>query len=285
VYRCVPIRAGLAAFVAGLVLALAACGDDASGPAGPTTQSPAGDPTETQRQQADARPTLRILVTNDDGTDHEAIDVLAAALDGMGDVEISVVAPADNRSGTSDQTTPEPRWAPARTPAGREAVAVDGFPADSVVVGLDELGLDPHLVVSGVNPGQNVGPFAEISGTVGAARTALRRGIPAVAVSAGLEFDAEQFEFAASLAVDWIDEHRGSLVAGTQPASMVVSFNIPACPIDDMGELVEVPRATELPEEGNVFESTCDQADPDPVDDIAAIIAGYPALTFVPPDL
>jgi hypothetical protein len=236
VYRCGPIRAGLAAFVAVLVLVLAACGDDASGPAAPITQSPAGDPTETQRPPADARPTLRILVTNDDGTDHEAI-------------------------------------------------AVDGFPADSVVVGLDELGLEPHLVVSGVNPGQNVGPFAEISGTVGAARTALRRGIPAVAVSAGLEFDVEQFEFAAGLAVDWIEEHRDSLVAGTQPASTVVSFNVPACPVDDMGELVEVPRATELPEDVNVFESTCDQAVSDPVDDIAAIVAGYPALTFVPPDL
>jgi 5'-nucleotidase len=285
VYRCGPIRAGLAAFVAVLVLVLAACGDDASGPAAPITQSPAGDPTETQRPPADAWPTLRILVTNDDGTDHEAIDVLAGALADMGDVEITVVAPADNRSGTSDQTTPEPDWAPARTPAGREAIAIDGYPADSVVVGLDELGLEPHLVVSGVNPGQNVGPFAEISGTVGAARTALRRGIPAVAVSAGLEFDVEQFEFAAGLAVDWIEEHRDSLVAGTQPASTVVSFNVPACPVDDMGELVEVPRATELPEYVNVFESTCDQAVSDPVDDIAAIVAGYPALTFVPPDL
>ena len=45
---------------------------------------------------------------------------------------------------------------------------------------------DNRVVVSGVNSGQNVGPIAALSGTVGAARTAGRAGYPAVAVSASL---------------------------------------------------------------------------------------------------
>ena len=43
----------------------------------------------------------------------------------------------------------------------------------------------PHVVVSGINQGQNLGNVTELSGTVGAARTANRLGIPAIAVSQG----------------------------------------------------------------------------------------------------
>jgi hypothetical protein len=47
-----------------------------------------------------------------------------------------------------------------------------------------------------------------------------------------------------------------------------------------------VPLATEFPEDhGNPFQSDCDLADPDPSDDVAAVRAGYPSLTSIPPDL
>ena len=43
----------------------------------------------------------------------------------------------------------------------------------------------PDVVLSGINQGQNLGALSDVSGTVGAARTAARHGIPALAVSQG----------------------------------------------------------------------------------------------------
>ena len=40
-----------------------------------------------------------------------------------------------------------------------------------------------------------------------------------------------------------------------------------------------------LPEGENVFESTCDLADPAPADDVAAVRSGYPSLTQVEPEI
>ena len=44
----------------------------------------------------------------------------------------------------------------------------------------------PDLVISGINAGQNMGSVVDLSGTVGAARAAVARGIPALAASQGL---------------------------------------------------------------------------------------------------
>ena len=132
-------------------------------------------------------PTLDILVTNDDGYAAPGIDALVERLRALPGVKLTVVAPATNQSGTSDRTTPGPVSAltatEVTTASGYAATAVAGFPADSVNYALDVLKLSPDLVVSGSNAGQNLGVVAPISGTVGAARTAVRRGVPGVAVS------------------------------------------------------------------------------------------------------
>ena len=121
---------------------------------------------------------LTVLVTNDDGIGAPGIDALVTALSAVDGLDIVVVAPAANQSGTSDKTTPGgASHADATTISGVAGTAVDGFPADSVNVALDELGITPDLVVSGINKGQNTGNLAYASGTVGAARTAARRGI------------------------------------------------------------------------------------------------------------
>jgi 5'-nucleotidase len=268
----------LRALVAGLVAValLASCSSDSD-------DDEAAD--ETSETTAPAEP-LQILLVNDDGIINPAIDVMLGLLAAEGDVEITVVAPAAERSGSSDKTTPGgATYQEGTTPAGVKGYAVNGFPADSVIVALDQLHLDPDLVLSGVNPGQNIGVFASLSGTVGVGRTAIRRGIPALAVSAGLELDQEQFLFAANLAKQWIDAHRDALLAGTAQADTVTSINVPACPVAKMGKLQEVPRATAMPEGVNVFQSTCDQRDPAPANDVAALVAGYPSLTQVPADI
>ena len=250
-----------------------------------TTVADAPETTITETTIAEVE-VLTIVLSNDDGVDEPALDVLLALLLDESDVEVTVVVPAEDRSGTSDNVTEGGvEYREAITPAGVPAYAVEGFPADSVLVALDELDLTPHLVVSGINPGQNIGPFAALSGTVGVARTAIRRGYPALAVSAALQFDEEQFVFAANLALDWIRENRESLVTRTHQTDTVTSLNVPACAVTLMGPLVEVPLGTAFPDEANPFESTCDQSDAEPASDVIALIAGYPTITAVQADL
>lgn len=268
-----------------VALTLGACGDDDE--TGPETTEATDANAEEAGCTTDETGPLQIVLVNDDGVINPAVDVLIERLgeEEVLDLDVTVVAPADERSGSSDTTTPGgATYAEATTPGGNTAYAVDGYPADAVVVALDALGLEPHLVVSGINPGQNFGPLASLSGTVGAARTAIRRGVPALAVSAGLEFDQAQFEVGADLAAEWIEENCEALIGRAYQTDTLASINIPACAPEQMGPLQEVPRALEmpvLPEGENVFESTCDLADSAPANDVAAVRAGYPSLTQV----
>ena len=267
---------------AAVTLALAACGsDDDGGDAGVTTTE-----STTTTSAPPPRP-LQILVTNDDGIGAVGIDVLVTALEEMDDVDVHVVAPAENQSGSSDTTTPGGApYGDGATASGVDGTAVRGFPADTIGVALDELGLEPDIVVSGVNIGQNVGPLAYVSGTVGAAREAVRRGIPAIAGSAGLtEATLEDYELAAQLTVEQIEANRGSYAGGGGRTDAVVNINVPDCTAGTAKELVEVELATEIPKGVNPFASDCSVASTDePVDDVLAVAAGHPALSLVAPE-
>jgi 5'-nucleotidase len=256
-----------------LVLAAAACGGGDDDSADPT-------PTPTPAEP------LRILVTNDDGVEGEGISLLVDALEELDDVEVTVVAPAGDQSGTGGQTTPTPLTAEETELAGgAPAVAVAGFPADSVVYALDEV-LDepPHLVVSGINAGQNLGPIAEeVSGTVGAARKALSEGIPALAVSQGL---SNEFDYATGveLALDWVEEHRDALLAGGVAADAVANLNVPSCATGEVRGVVEVPTAADVAGRDPVTApSDCTSTATDPADDIDAFLTGYAPLAAVAP--
>ncbi len=136
---------------------------------------------------ADAVPApLRILLTNDDGVDAPGLAAVRAALVAAGH-EVVVVAPAGNRSGSSVSITTEGTLAAEEREPG--VWSVSGTPADCVRVALGAvLDSPPDLVVSGANFGQNVGGGTTSSGTVGAAITALRLGVPALAVSQAVDF-------------------------------------------------------------------------------------------------
>lgn len=270
-----------------LGLVAGACGgDDDTSDAAPdgttTTSTPADETTTTAAPEP-----LTILVTNDDGIGAPGIDALVTALSAVDDVEVVIVAPAENQSGSSDKTTEGGATSsPGTTASGVEGTAVSGFPADAVDVALREMGLEPDLVVSGVNKGQNIGPLAAVSGTLGAARTAIRQGYPAVASSAGLRDEAD-FAAAAQLVVEWIEENREAILDGSIGAEAVVSFNIPDCTAGEIRALVEVPLADALPEDVNVFETDCsvEPVEPAPADDVSAIVAGFATETLVPADL
>jgi 5'-nucleotidase len=261
-----------AVVMAAMLVLLGACGDD-----GTTEDEDAAGTSTTTTVPAGP---LRILVSNDDGVDGEGIDVLVEALGQLEDVEVTVYAPAENQSGTSDRATPgdDPEQE-TELISGYPAVAVDGFPADSVLQGLAALEEPPHLVVSGSNEGQNVGPLTEISGTVGAARTAARQGVPALAVSQGLIPDTEpDYETGVQYAVDWVSENRSDLLAGEPGAGSaeVTNLNIPTCPTGEVRGKVEAPTATEAEAaDTDLFAVDCESQLEEPAHDVEAFVNGF----------
>lgn len=279
--RCAVALLVAAAFLGGCTTVV----DGQATPAEVAVDAPPGDALAEAETGASTEP-LEILLANDDGIDNPAIDVLLGLLLEQPGIEVTVVAPDRQRSSSSDTLTDgEIGYQEAETPAGVPGWSEDGYPGDAVVVALDGLGLEPDLVVSGINLGPNVGPFAAESGTVGIGRTAIRLGIPALAVSAAAELDRDQFEFAAGLALDWITDHRDALLDGTEQTDTVTSINVPPCAVEEMGELLETELAAEFPADADPFTSSCDLSDPSPDDDYEALAAGYPSIAQVPADL
>lgn len=121
-----------------------------------------------------------ILVTNDDGINAPGLRALVAALQGI--ATIYVVAPDRERSAAAQSLTLlEPVF--YSSVAEREW-AVEGTPADSVIVALNRLLPErPDLVLSGINNGGNLGENVYYSGTVAAAMEGCINGIPACALS------------------------------------------------------------------------------------------------------
>ncbi len=129
---------------------------------------------------------LKILLTNDDGFEAPGIQALHEALVSAGH-DVYLVAPATQQSGASMSITTSNRV----TAYPGQIWAVEGTPADAVRFALGHIFIDtpPDLVVSGANFGQNTGADIPYSGTVGAAMTAYRAGIPSIAVSVAIRED------------------------------------------------------------------------------------------------
>jgi 5'-nucleotidase len=299
-------RAAIAGLVA-LSLLAAACGDDDEGgeEASATTEAAAAETTitaeateTTAAPETTEAPTttvaaepLTILVTNDDGVGAEGIDVLVETLRTLPDVEIVVFAPAENQSGSSDRFTEGGGLVVTETTtaSGYPATSVAGFPADAVIQALDLGGMTemPDLVVSGINEGQNIGPFATLSGTVGAARTAARRGIPALAVSAGTLVQADgsklsDFESAAEAVLEWVETYLEDVAAGEYAEAPITVWNIntPTCTAGEPRGLIEAPLATDVGERP-VLAPDCTSTLDSSLDDVDAFVNGSSSLTIM----
>ena len=122
---------------------------------------------------------MKLLLTNDDGFDAPGIAALAVATRGIGTAQI--IAPVGPQSGCGHRVTTH---APVRViGCGDGHFAVDGTPADCVLLGLNHLSGPVDWVVSGINAGGNLGIDTHHSGTVAAVRQAVFHGIKGVAVS------------------------------------------------------------------------------------------------------
>jgi 5'-nucleotidase len=157
---------------------------------------------------------MRILLTNDDGVGAAGNVVLAQALLDEGH-EVQVIGPLGERSGSGTSVGTIEHGAnvavqeiPLGTSPGLTGIALDAPPALAVLTALGEVfGPRPDIVVSGINPGHNVGKSVIFSGTVGAALAATTLGIPSFAVSCGFP-PGHRFDTAAAAAVRtlrWFD--------------------------------------------------------------------------------
>ncbi len=209
-------------------LALAACGPKAQGP-------PAGP--------------LHILLTNDDGIEDAGLEALFEALLPLG--RVTVAAPHIDRSGLSHGVTSDrPIGVTGTTRRGMSWFAIDALPATCARLAIEKfLPEKPDFVVSGINPGENLGAVSFYSATVGAAREAALLGVPSMSVNSARGPDRD-LRAAARVAARLVAD----LGAGGIPEGFFLNVNIPPLPADRIKGVRITKQDTRAPM--NFFEKT-----------------------------
>jgi 5'-nucleotidase len=173
---------------------------------------------------------MEILITNDDGIYAEGLWALYRRF--STEHSVTVVAPDRERSAVGHGITLDRPLRASRVSIqnGFRGYAVTGTPADCVKLGLLEiLKKQPDLVLSGINPGANVGININYSGTVAAAREAALNGIAAVAVSVRGRPSTRYDEAAVFV------EHLAAQIAQKPlPVGTFLNVNIPDVPLGKM---------------------------------------------------
>ncbi len=233
-------------------------------------------------------PPLRILVTNDDGVAAPGINETVKALTALPKTSVTVVAPLTNQSGTGAKVTAGALTVTdAKTAGGYPAKAVAGYPADTVIWAIDDHGISqrPNLVVSGINFGQNIGPLSMLSGTVGAAETATARGIPALAVSQGIDNrQSPNFAQGAKYLVAWVQSHRRALLGakGKGAGRINGNLNVPTCATGRIRGPVTVRVARSL-KGFSINTVNCTGPAVKPSTDVQAFVRGYASISALHP--
>lgn len=179
--------------------------------------------------------TMRILVTNDDGIDSPGLHALSSRL--ARDASVTVFAPSGNMSGASAAIGHIGPGLPDVMAVDRPelgdvdaAYCTDAPPGLAVLLACAGIfGEPPDAVVSGINPGWNVGQAVHFSGTIGACITARVYDVPGIAVSqvSARAGEPQRWETAAEVAA--------SLVAEVDGAPRVWNVNVPNLPDDELG--------------------------------------------------
>jgi 5'-nucleotidase len=167
-----------------------------------------------------------ILVSNDDGIYAPGLQSLAAALRQIG--RAVIIAPEQNNSAVSHSLT---MHKPLRVKKmDHDTYSINGTPTDCVTLGIGKiLPEKPALVVSGINPGANLGDDVSYSGTVSAAIEGTMHGVPSVAVSLAGEAPFN-FTPAAAIAAALC---RLVLARGL-PADTLLNVNIPNSSMEEI---------------------------------------------------
>ena len=187
---------------------------------------------------------MHILVTNDDGIDSEGLHVLARAMRAHGDV--TVVAPDKENSGAGAAIGAlhlmEPEIHPATVDGIDTAWKVNGTPALCAMFARMGAFGEIDMIVSGINPGANVGRAVYHSGTIGAAITGRNGGVPGVAVSQSVTgfgvmgqgweeaIIGQKWHAAAAVASEVV----GGLISHPPEEPYVINLNVPDLEVEDM---------------------------------------------------
>lgn len=181
---------------------------------------------------------MRLLLTNDDGIDSVGLHILARAMKRHG--QVVIVAPDREYSGAGAALGAlhlmQPEAHRTAVEGIDEAWAITGPPALCVMFGrLGAFGAPFDLIVSGINPGANVGRSVYHSGTIGAALSGRNGGISGVAVSQavtgfGIEGQGwdemligQRWHTAAAVADAFVE----GLIADLPEDPVVVNLNVP----------------------------------------------------------
>jgi len=138
-----------------------------------------------------------ILVTNDDGIQASGLAILVEALEQV--AEVYVYAPDRQQSAVGHGVS---LHRPLRVKTVRDRwFMVDGTPTDCVMLAVrDLMEQRPNLVISGINPGANLGDDVTYSGTVAGAYEGMLLGVPSFAIS-NVRYVPEHYETTAAFAV------------------------------------------------------------------------------------
>ncbi len=167
-----------------------------------------------------------ILVTNDDGVNADGLRSLQEAVGSLG--RAVIVAPDRDNSAVSHSLTMN---RPLRVVRLEEDVyTVDGTPTDCITLALDKV-LDrrPDLLVSGINPGANLGDDISYSGTVSAAIEGTMYNVASLAFSLAGE---APFDFTVAAGVAW--KMAAMALQWQLPENTLLNINVPACKAGDI---------------------------------------------------
>ncbi len=171
---------------------------------------------------------MNIFLTNDDGIYAEGLWALYKRFSEKHSV--TVVAPDRERSAVGHGITLyQPlHISKVRVHGEYAGYAVTGTPADCIKLGFLEIpGFKPDMVISGINPGSNMGNSVNYSGTVSAAREAALYGVPAIAVSLN-RHEPEHYEDAAFFAEKLAED----VFKKGMPFGTFLNVNIPDMPMN-----------------------------------------------------
>ncbi len=167
-----------------------------------------------------------ILVSNDDGIYAPGLACLAKALAKIG--RVVVIAPDRDNSAASHSLTMR---RPLRvSKKDSDYYAINGTPTDCIIIGVGKiLSAKPDLIVSGINPGQNIGDDVGYSGTVSAAFEGTMLEISSMAISLAGE-EPYLYETASDFAVTLSE----NILRKGLPQDTLLNVNIPNIPRQDI---------------------------------------------------
>jgi 5'-nucleotidase len=173
---------------------------------------------------------MHLLLTNDDGI--QAPGLLALFNRFERNHTVSVIAPDREQSAVGHGITLNRplRVASVSINGTRSGYAVNGTPADCVKLAVLEL-LDskPDMLISGINPGANIGVNTNYSGTVAAAKEAALYGMLALAVSIQGN-ESERMEEAAV----FVEKLAAKVAQNGLPSGTFLNVNIPDLPLNQI---------------------------------------------------